>query len=179
MAPLRVVNRGFGGSQMHELNEFRDRIVTKYKPRAIVIYEGDNDIFFGKSVEQVLESYDDFIEHVDDKLPDADICFIAVKPSISRKDLWAEMEKVNEGLKKRADDRDDMCYFDIATPMMEGDEFVREDLFAPDGLHLNAKGYEVWNDVIRPVLLKRYGPTSKRPATLQLDSETTDDEEEE
>ena len=164
MSPLAVINRGFGGSQMHELNQFRDRIVTKYKPRAIVIYEGDNDVFFGKSPEQILESYDDFIGHIDKELPDADICFIAVKPSISREELWPTMEEVNRELMKRADDREDMCYLDIASPMMKGEGFVREDLFVEDGLHLNTKGYEVWTETVRPILIDRYGPESERPA---------------
>ena len=157
MAPLTVINRGFGGSQMHELNQFRDRIVTNYKPRAIVIYEGDNDVAAGKKASEILEAYDDFIAHIDKHLPDTDICFIAVKPSIRREQMWAEMKLVNDGLESRADQRDDMCYLDIATPMMKGSEFVRKDLFVADGLHLNAEGYQVWTDTIRPVLLRRYG----------------------
>ncbi|MCY3883603.1 MAG: GDSL-type esterase/lipase family protein [Gammaproteobacteria bacterium] len=167
MAPLAVINRGFGGSQMHELNEFRDRIVTNYNPRAIVIYEGDNDVALGKSPDEILASYDDFISHIDENLPSADICFIAVKPSIRREQLWPQMEIVNTGLKERSASRDDLCYLDIATPMMKGEGFVREDLFAADGLHLNRKGYEVWTETIRPILVDRYGSDSTSPATLQ------------
>lgn len=167
MAPLAVINRGFGGSQMHELNEFRDRIVTNYKPRAIVIYEGDNDVALGKSPDEILANFDDFINHIDENLPSTDICFIAIKPSIRRENMWPKMEKVNSGLQNRAASRDDLCYLDIATPMMEGDGFVREDLFVADGLHLNRKGYEVWTETIRPILFGRYGPDSKIPATLQ------------
>lgn len=167
MAPLAVINRGFGGSQMHELNEFRDRIVTNYKPRAIVIYEGDNDVAAGKSPDEILASYDDFIQHIDEKLPETDVCFIAIKPSIRREDMWPQMEQVNSGLQKRAENREDFCYLDIATPMMEGEEFVRPELFVGDGLHLNRKGYEVWVEVIQPILLARYGPDSAKPATMQ------------
>lgn len=167
MAPLAVINRGFGGSQMHELNEFRDRIVTNYKPRAIVIYEGDNDVAAGKSPDEILASYDDFIQHIDEKLPETDVCFIAIKPSIRREEMWPEMKKVNAGLQERSQTREDLCYLDIATPMMKGEEFVRPELFVGDGLHLNREGYEVWVEVIRPVLVARYGPESTSPATMQ------------
>ena len=167
MAPLAVINRGFGGSQMHELNEFRDRIVTNYKPRAIVIYEGDNDIAVGKTPDEILATYDDFIQHIDEKLPETDICFIAIKPSIRREEMWPQMEIVNSGLQERAQDREDLCYLDIATPMMEGEQFVRPELFVGDGLHLNRQGYEVWAEVIRPILVARYGPESQNPATMQ------------
>lgn len=167
MAPLAVINRGFGGSQMHELNEFRDRIVTNYKPRAIMIYEGDNDIAAGKTPDEILATYDDFIQHIDEKLPETDICFIAIKPSIRREEMWPQMEKVNSGLRDRAQQREDLCYLDIATPMMKGEEFVRPELFVGDGLHLNRVGYEVWAEVIRPILVARYGSDSKNPATMQ------------
>src|SRR3981189_2596833 len=44
MKPLDVINRGFGGSQYSDLNQFAKRIVIAYPPRAVVIYEGDNDL---------------------------------------------------------------------------------------------------------------------------------------
>ncbi len=179
MSPLAVINRGFGGSQMHELNEFRDRIVTNYKPRAIVIYEGDNDVAAGKSPDEILASYDDFIQHIDEKLPETDVCFIAIKPSIRREEMWPEMEKVNSGLQERSQNREDLCYLDIATPMMEGEEFVRPELFVGDGLHLNREGYEVWVEVIRPVLVERYGPESTSPATMQEPTQQLGENEDE
>ena len=157
MEPLQVINRGFGGSQMFELNMYRDRIVTPYKPRAIVIYEGDNDVAAGKTHDEIMNEYKDFISHIDKTLPEADICIIAVKPSIRREQMWPEMAHVNDSLRTLAESRDDMCYFDIAAPMQEGDAFVRADLFVGDGLHLNAEGYKVWTDVIKPVLMAKYG----------------------
>lgn len=163
MAPLKVINRGFGGSQMFELNMFRDRIVTPYEPRAIVVYEGDNDVAAGKSHDEILAAYADFISHIEEKLPATDICIIAVKPSILREQLWPQMEAVNESLQALAESKENMCFLDIAEPMQEGDEFVRADLFVGDGLHLNAKGYELWTSVVKPVLMAKFGsdPTNQ------------------
>lgn len=157
MAPLNVINRGFGGSQMFELNMFRDRIVTKYKPRAIVVYEGDNDTFAGKSTDDILKEFSDFVAHIDDVLPDTDVCFISVKPSISRVHLLSQQAEVNRRLKAIADARDDMCYLDVATPMFNEDGEIRPDVFIQDNLHLNADGYRIWTETIKPVLMKRYG----------------------
>ena len=158
MAPLTVINRGFGGSQMFELNMFRDRIATNYNPKAIVVYEGDNDVAAGKEPTEILEQYRDFIAHVHDQLPDTDIFLIAVKPSIARAAMWETMVTVNSQLQQLAKQHDKVHYFDIATPMLKEDGSVKENLFVADGLHLNAAGYEVWTSVIRPVLLDRYGP---------------------
>ena len=30
----------------------------------------------------------------------------------------------------------------------------REDIFIADGLHMNAKGYDLWREALRPVLLQ-------------------------
>ncbi|MDP7454994.1 MAG: hypothetical protein QGF62_00260, partial [Gammaproteobacteria bacterium] len=43
LAPLTVIPRGFGGSVMEDALYFLDRVALTYKPRAILIYEGDND----------------------------------------------------------------------------------------------------------------------------------------
>ncbi len=44
MAPLPVVNRGFGGSQIHQVTHYARRIISPYKPRIVVLYAGENDI---------------------------------------------------------------------------------------------------------------------------------------
>ena len=62
LAPLTVIPRGFGGSNMNDALYFSDRIILKYKPRAIVLYEGDNDIALGISPEIILEKFQEFAE---------------------------------------------------------------------------------------------------------------------
>lgn len=156
MAPLTVINRGFGGSQMYEVNMFRDQIVLPYRPKAIVVYEGDNDVFRGKSVDEITEEVDEFIAYVAKQLPDSEVFFIAVKPSIARAELWGTMEKVNNGLKSRAAQNEKVHFLDVATPMLSTESFVDPSLFIADGLHLNAKGYALWTRVIYPVLMDKF-----------------------
>src|SRR5215216_1365691 len=40
----RVINRGFGGSQIEDSIHYADRIVFPYVPSTIVFYAGGNDI---------------------------------------------------------------------------------------------------------------------------------------
>ena len=159
MAPLTVLNRGFGGSTMADLNLYRDRIVVKYKPRAIVVYEGDNDVARGKSPAEILPEYRDFIDHIRQHLGAVDIYLIAVKPSVSRWDMWDAMSEVNQGLIALSNQQENVHYFDIATPMMKESGEVRDDIFVEDNLHMNGTGYQIWKSVIRPVLLDRFGET--------------------
>ena len=138
---------------MFELNEFRDRIVTNYNPKAIVIYEGDNDVKSGLSVESILAEFDDFVTHVRANTDVEHVFFLAVKPSIARAHLWETIQEVNQGLISRAEADEELTYLDIATPMLTDDGTVREELFVEDGLHINAEGYRVWTSVVRPSLM--------------------------
>src|SRR5204862_2402388 len=40
----KVINRGFGGSEMADATYFAERIVIPYKPRVVVVQAGGNDI---------------------------------------------------------------------------------------------------------------------------------------
>src|SRR5688572_2394579 len=45
---LKVINRGFGGSQIEHSNRYFDKIVAPYRPKLIVFYAGGNDVAAGK-----------------------------------------------------------------------------------------------------------------------------------
>ena len=92
---LAVINRGFGGSQASDVVHFAQRIVLKYEPRTIVFYAGDNDLADGKSPEQVAGDFEKFVELVHDKLPDTEIIYLPVKPSLARWKLWPKMQETN------------------------------------------------------------------------------------
>src|SRR6267378_6058985 len=64
MKPLDVINRGFGGSQYTDLNQYAKRIVIAYRPRAVVAYEGDNDLAAGspKTPEMVASDAREFVK---------------------------------------------------------------------------------------------------------------------
>ena len=94
MAPLKVINRGFGGSQMTDVLYYLDRMVIPYQTQKIVIYEGDNDIAHGKTPEQFLENSLKFVEKVHTALPNTTLYFLSIKPSIARYHLWEQLQRV-------------------------------------------------------------------------------------
>jgi len=151
------INRGFGGSQTSDCIYFFDRIVLPYKPKIIVLYEGDNDIGAGKSKEQVIKDFKTFAKLVRDKLPGTKIVHIPIKPSIKRASLWPDMEIVNKTIQTMAAKRKDLYYADIATPMLATGSPPDESLFAADGLHLSDKGNALWVSVVGPVIEEALG----------------------
>ena len=86
MAPLRVINRGFGGSHMRDMVRYLDRIVLPYKPRAVVLFAGTNDIVEENPdlAEQVYNGYQEFVTRVRKALPEVFIYFVAITPTPTR-----------------------------------------------------------------------------------------------
>jgi lysophospholipase L1-like esterase len=151
---LPVVNRGFGGSHISDVIHFAGRVVLPYQPKVIVFYAGDNDIAAGKPAQRVLDDYRRLVQAVHAKLPVTRIIFITIKPSESRWSLCPEMSKAN-GLVRALCEKDTRLFFaDLATPLLGPDGRPRAELFLKDQLHLNAAGYKVWTDSLRPILEK-------------------------
>jgi len=154
MAPLPVIQRGFGGAHMAHVLHNVHRIVTPYSPGAVVVYAGDNDLapMTGKGAERVVDEYRSVVDEIHDRLPNACIYFIAIKPSVRRWDRWPEMLRVNRAVEEMSERDPRLGFFDIASPMLGEDGKPRDELFAFDGLHLNLEGYRVWSEVILPGL---------------------------
>jgi lysophospholipase L1-like esterase len=149
---LPALNRGFGGSQMADVVHFAPRIVLKYEPRLIVLYAGDNDLAAGKTPQRVRDDFRDFVKIVHDKLPKVRIVFISIKPSLLRWALIDKIRKANALIEEECKKGERLVYLDIAPPMLGDDGKPRRELFADDGLHLNAKGYAVWAKHLKPYL---------------------------
>ncbi|NQU24437.1 MAG: hypothetical protein HQ567_24410 [Candidatus Nealsonbacteria bacterium] len=149
---LPAINRGFGGSQVADSLHFAERIVLPYRPRVIVLYAGDNDVAAGKSPQQVLADYRALVAKVHAKLPKTRIAFVAVKPSIKRWNLVEKMREANALVQAETEKDERLVFVDVDRPMIGDDGKPRPELFKPDGLHLNEKGYELWSDLVRPYL---------------------------
>ncbi|MBT4035627.1 MAG: hypothetical protein HOB84_11465 [Candidatus Marinimicrobia bacterium] len=149
---LHVLNRGFGGSHMSDLIYFMDDIVFPYRPNAILVYEGDNDIADGKTPEVILRDYNIFVSGVLEKWPTKPIFFISIKPSLARVDYLESMARANALIKARTEEIENLYYIDVFTPMLGEDGTPRTDIFGHDGLHMNKAGYALWTKIIRDEL---------------------------
>jgi lysophospholipase L1-like esterase len=149
---LPVVNRGFGGSQIIDSVNNADLLVIKHKPRTVVFYAGDNDLAGGKTPDQVCADYKAFVAKVRAALPDTRIVFIGIKPSIQRWALIGKVRDANAQVRKFAESDDRLGFVDVDGPMLGWDETPRKDLLIEDGLHLTAKGYELWTTLVRPFI---------------------------
>jgi lysophospholipase L1-like esterase len=167
MKPLDVLNRGFGGSEMPDLNYYAKRIVIVYKPSAVVIYEGDNDLAdSAKSPQMVAGDFRRFIQIMHTSLPDTWIYILSIKPSKARWEQWPKMQMANTLIQNYALTQQHTQFIDIATPMFDAKGNLPNDLFKSDGLHPTAKLYAMWTAIIKPILMQRFGPAAKNAAQL-------------
>ena len=149
-----VLNRGFGGSQLSDCVWYADRIVLPYHPRQVVVYAGDNDLAAGKSPDQVFEAFEALVKKVHSALPDARISYISVKPSPARSTLLSQMRVINQRIADFIRGRRNREFIDVFNPMLRADGQPRPEIFAADKLHLNAQGYQLWTELVRPHLLR-------------------------
>jgi lysophospholipase L1-like esterase len=147
-----VIQRGFGGSELGDVVRYAPRIVTPYKPRLIILYAGDNDLAAGKSAQDVFNEYRDFVTIVGKALPETRIAFVSIKPSGSRVALLPQMRAANEMIRQYAANNPRLLYVDVFSAMLDANGAPREELFVDDRLHMNARGYAIWREILDPVV---------------------------
>jgi lysophospholipase L1-like esterase len=155
MKPLDVINRGFGGSQYSDLNQYAKRIVIAYHPRAVVVYEGDNDLAAesSKTPETVANDAREFVQIIHSALPETWVYIISIKPSKSRLKEWARMKAANGMIRDFARTQERVQYVDVASAMFDAQGRLPGDLFVEDGLHPTQKCYALWTSIIKPILI--------------------------
>ena len=147
------VNHGFGGSMISDSIHYFDRAVKPVAPPAILFYAGDNDVAKGKSAEVVHADFRKFVRLMKQAFgKKTRLGFIAIKPSLSRWNLAEEMQKANNLIKADCEKDELLSFVDVWTPMIGEDGKPKADLFLKDGLHMNLKGYKIWNRAVTPVL---------------------------
>jgi len=151
----QVLNNGFGGSEFTDLIHFKEELIYSYNPDILFLYEGDNDIANGKSPAEILAAAAFLFADIRTRLPKTDIYFISPKPSISRWQLKDDYVAINQFFKEISEFDDKLTYIDVWTPMLDESGEVRKDLFIEDDLHMNATGYEIWNEIIGSYLCQQ------------------------
>ncbi|HVW63164.1 MAG TPA: GDSL-type esterase/lipase family protein [Puia sp.] len=151
-----IINRGFGGSTIPDVIRYANDVIFKYKPRQVVIYCGDNDLASSDTVtaEVVFRRFKELFRLIRTRLRTADILYVSVKPSPSREKLMPRMEEANRLISGFLRGKKHAAFVDVYHPMLTPDGKPMEDIFENDKLHMNARGYAIWQKIILPHLDK-------------------------
>jgi len=151
MAPYSVIQRGYGGAHFRDLVFFTDRILANHSLSMVVCFVA-NDISGTPrdgSPKEVLKLFKLFVKQVRDKHPDIPILQIAVTPTLSRWKYWNKIKEVNELINSFCKKTEGLYFIDTVPTYLDDKGQPKPEWFIKDQLHLNTKGYEVWNRLIK------------------------------
>lgn len=151
-----IINRGFGGSTLPDVIRYTYDIVLPYQPKQVVIYCGENDLVTADSVTAV-EAFNRFktlFGMIRTNLPNTPIAFVSMKPSPSRASIQVKMKEANKFIKNFISSQANTAFIDIYDLMLDEKGQMRAELYIGDRLHMNAKGYAIWQKAIAPYLIK-------------------------
>jgi lysophospholipase L1-like esterase len=150
-----IINRGFGGATLIDLIYYVDEAIIKYQPSQVFIYCGENDIADVDTVSPatVLLRFKTLHGILLKKLPRATkIVFVSLKPSVARWHLESKFIEANKLIEGYINTQKNIQYLDVHTAMLDENKEVLKDIFIADQLHMNPKGYLIWQKQFAPFL---------------------------
>lgn len=151
-----IINRGFGGSSLPHLIQYASDIILPYNARQIVIYAGENDLAASDTVSAltVLNRFQQLFYLIRERQPKTPIVFVSIKPSPSRAHLMPKIVEANRLVKAFLSQHKSTAFVDVYHPMLNESGQPKDDIFISDRLHMNEKGYAIWQKVLAPYLKK-------------------------
>lgn len=151
-----IINRGFGGSSIPDLIRYAEVVIFPYEPKQIVIYCGENDLAASDTVtgELVAQRFMVLFNMIREKLPKVPVTYISMKPSPSRWHLSEKMITGNNNIQNFLVSQKNTSFVNIWEDMMNDRLQPDSSLFLEDMLHMNEKGYRIWQREIEPELVR-------------------------
>ncbi len=153
-----IINRGFGGSSLTDIIHFNQETILKYKPKQIYIYCGENDIAASDTItpQIVFERFKILYKiiriHLGKNIP---VMYVSIKPSVARWSMEEKFVAANTLIRNFINKQKQTQFLDVHTAMLDPNGMVYKDIFIADKLHMNAKGYAIWQKIIAPTLVKQ------------------------
>lgn len=150
----KILNRAFGGSTLENQIAYRYDVTFPYNPKQIVLYCGENDFAASDTVtvDLVVQRFKTFYNYLRQKYPVVPFVYVSMKPSPSRAHLMIKFDSANNTIKRFLSTQKNNVFVDVYHAMLKPDGTPMEDIFVEDRLHMNAKGYAIWQKLLRPVL---------------------------
>ena len=146
MAPLRVVNRGFGGALIDDVVRYADRIVVPYQPSAVVLFAGTNDIAgpVRRRPTTLLNVSTRSWPRSVSPSPRRSSSTSRLRRREPRWRLWPVAMEANRliAARVRADAR--LRFIDLGRFLLSRDGMPDPEFYRRDGLHPSKSGYRIW-----------------------------------
>ncbi len=153
---ISILNRAFGGATLNNLIYYVKDIVYPYQPKQIVIYCGENDFAENNSLypSQVVKRFELLFVIIRKKFPKIPVVYVSMKPSPSRVKLMPKFKIANQMIRSFLRNKGNTDYVDVYHAMLNKEGAPNQDIFLADKLHMNKKGYAIWQPLILQKLKK-------------------------
>lgn len=152
MKGLDLLNRGFGGAKLSDLNFYWDRILGEHQPKLVVLYCGENDLQEGSPVDETFNQFKVFQSRYQKDLEGVPLIYIAMKPSPSRWEKWKQFRAADRKIMEAIAEQASQKFIDLSPTMLLEDDSPDPEIFLSDDLHMNREGYRRWTQVLRPLI---------------------------
>lgn len=152
-AHYQPANFGISGDRTeHVLWRITNGELDGIQPKVTVIMVGTNNIghFNDEKAEWTADGIKKIVEVVHEKLPKTKVLLLGVFPRARPKVTGKKIEAINRIISKLGD-AEKTVYLDIGQKFLDTTGEPSTEIM-PDGLHLNANGYEIWYEAMWPTL---------------------------
>ncbi len=147
-----IINRGFGGSSLPHVITYADDIIFPYEAKQVVIYCGENDFTGNATVDMVVSRVQKLVNLIQNNNPKTHIAYVSIKPSTSREKYLPQMKEANAKIAELIKGMKRVKFINTFDAMFNADGTIMKDIFTSDMLHMNAKGYAIWQKILEPYL---------------------------
>lgn len=151
ISPTTVMEDAFFKTEDGQKLTMTDTIVFK-QPKKVYIMLGTNGLEWS-SIDSLVEGYGKFLDDLKSKMPALDIILESIPPTT--KELAAKrtafssdnINAYNAAVLTLAKAKG--CYFlDVHSVVVGEDGYLIEEIAAPDGIHFQVSGYQLWKDYL-------------------------------
>jgi len=190
-----VIQRGMGGSVITDFSQLMNDVVVPYKPRAVVIWSGINDIQVnGSTADVVVPQVISALQQITNAVPSAKIFYLGMTRNPGNLASTGERTNANARIASfiQTNGNSNLNYVDLpaffeAIPVTSTNDLSNTNnlwYYYVDSLHLNKTGYAIWKKQIRSALdsqgiqpdrLLAYNPSAPQAGqTVLIDFGPTD-----
>ncbi len=149
---INLLNRGFGGAHISDIHYFYDDLFLRYEPTRAVFYCGENDLWFGKPVSQVMKDFLALWAKIKKDLPECSLIYLSCKPSPKRISKWNTYQDLNLRIKNLCLRNNLLTYVDLSPTLLKPNFTFDPKQWDSDQLHVNQAGYQSWTHWLQPIL---------------------------
>lgn len=157
--PLATYNRGIGGDSTQGVINRLQVSVFDLAPKAVVLLIGTNDVNGGIEEREILNNYETIISKIYEVLPSVKLYCVSIIPqnddlesysSINVTNTTAKILAINPKIQSLATSRG-ATYINLF-PLLADENNRLIKTYSDDGIHLNANGFAVWTNLLKPYL---------------------------